>query len=625
MPCLPAFLELLPWKSESRRARLVPDARINIRSIRIRTNAKPTGPLIPSHWRLFLPSARPALIVLLMAPVLALFLAPAIAAAQSDLPDAPEPIVSSAAHANPAVASLADGSRAELAEPALATSANFPDLAAPAEEEPSLRPFPSLDSPTYQSLDFKPARGAQLSLNDLFRSMDRPSVPTSLDGPSQVPEKYHLRLMLWESLTFTGVEDSYRLFTDPYFRHLLANGPYWANYGNALGQWNMRRWWDGDDFLVDEIGHPMEGGVSSFIEIQNSPRQRDLRIGFYKEYWRSRFLGMMWATVFSTQQKIGPLGEAALGDAGAYTYPLHCPYPCKSYKPGVTKYTNNTGWTDFIITPVVGSLWVILEDFLDLEVSDRVMGDRYEAVLPQLLRGALNPCRTMANAMRWRKPWYRDFQHDVPNTYFFGHGSVHFLPGDDEAIRTAPRFELFPHFDAISLPVNTASCFRCRQTLYGYGTGFAMRINKWSDFVSDVSYHSNASPVPSDRAGGSIVMGTFGFRSGWQNSHGALKASIRPGFLGYDRAYETSPAAGQPTPNIGRITHFVAALAINADYVVNRHFALRGVVGNTPVRYRSNLLAPPDRRTPPYLTWLSREQFINNENWTWQAGPVLRF
>jgi hypothetical protein len=155
--------------------------------------------------------------------------------------------------------------------------------------------------------------------------------------------------------------------------------------------------------------------------------------------------------------------------------------------------------------------------------------------------------------------------------------------------------------------------------------GFAMRVNKWSDFVSDLNFHSNASPLPSDRAGGGIVMGTFGFRSGWQSARGAIKASIRPGFLSYDRAYETSPAAGQPAPDIGRITHFVAALAINGDLVINRHFALRGVIGNTPVRYRSNLLAPPNKEKPPYLSWISREQFINNENWTYQAGPVFRF
>ena len=256
------------------------------------------------------------------------------------------------------------------------------------------------------------AQGAHLDLNPLFAAMDRPDPDLAGAGvasPRIYPpnERYHLGLMLWESLAFTGVEDTFRLFTDPYMRELVVDKPYWADYKASMGQWNMRRWNDGDDFLVDDIGHPMQGAISAFIEIQNSPRQRDLRIGKSKEYWRSRFLSMMWATVFSTQQKIGPLGEAALGSAGGYTYTQNCAYPCPSYIPGVTKYTNNTGWTDFITTPTIGQLSVMLEDFLDLEVSDRLQRNHIQAPFPKIVRGALNPSRTFANAMRWRKPWYR--------------------------------------------------------------------------------------------------------------------------------------------------------------------------------------------------------------------------
>ena len=561
---------------------------------------------------------------------LVLLFAPLAAHTQEEaaLPDAPAP-AATAANAGNAVDGLAAAYGATIGEAASGDVSRgvpgefdeIPSLSTHAE--PVDDPGPAWDAPVYQPLGGQTLQGAHLNLNALFRSMDRPS-GDAMD-PNQGPEKYHFKMLVWESLAFTGVEDTYRLFTDSFFRRLLADGPYWQDYADSLGQWNMRRWWDGDDFLVDDIGHPMQGGVSSFIEIQNSPRQRELRFGMNREYWRSRFLGMMWATVFSTQQKIGPLGEAALGNAGGYTYALNCPFPCKSYTPGVTKYTNNTGWTDFIITPTVGTLWVILEDILDLEVSDRVMGDRYEAVLPQLLRGALNPCRTMANAMRWRKPWYRDYQHGVPNTYFFGKGGVHFLRGDEEATRNAPRFEVFPHLNAISLPVNTASCFRCRQSLYGFGVGFASRINHYSDFESDIAYQPNASPAPSDRAGGSIVMGTFGLRGGWTKNRGSLKASIRPGFLSYSRAYETSPVPGKPTPDIGRITHFIAALAVSGDVVVNRHLSLRGVIGNTAVRYRDSLVRIAPAQKPPYFNWLSRSLFITNENWTYQAGPVLRF
>lgn len=470
---------------------------------------------------------------------------------------------------------------------------------------------------------FRDGAGVHVNLDPLFAAMNRPNPSGGGDLEYELPGHYDVRGLLWQSLAFTGVENSFRLFTDRYMRHLIADGPYWHNYIASLGQWHMNRWSDGDDFLVDDIGHPMEGAVSAFIEIQNSPRQRVLRLSKSKAYWRSRFLAMMWATVFSVQQKIGPLGEAALGNDGGYTYVPNCQTPCKSWRPGQT-YLNNTGWTDFIMTPVGGTAWVVMEDFLDREVSDRIQ-ERFprHMVFDNIVRASLNPTRTMANVMRWRTPWYRDWMRYPRNRHITP--GIDFIPSDKAALRRAPRYGIFLHYNAISLPVNTATCSHCRRWTSGYGVGFAARLARWVDFDSDVDYQPNASPKPSDRAGGNIIMGTFGFRSGLQYRHYALKVALRPGFLSYSRAYETSPTAGGPTPDIGRITHFITALAVNADYDVSRHYALRFVVGNTPVRYREPPSGKPGVGKPPYLSWLSHQVFLTNENWTYQTGVVLRF
>ena len=478
-----------------------------------------------------------------------------------------------------------------------------------------------------QPADSGSKHGAYFDLTPMFRSMNRPNANSAVnqDADGQTVEHYHWKGLLWESFAFFGVENSQRLMADPYFRHLTADKPFWHDYIASLKQWNWRRWNDGDDFLVAYIAHPMQGSVTEFIEIQNDPRGRSLRIGDGKPYWKSQFRAFLWATAYSFDQKLGPLGEAALGSEGGYTYVVGCPAPCPTYRPGIDKVTNNTGDVKFVTTPVVGSLWTMMEDGIDRGISDRLQ-DRYgNRVFVKIIRGSLNPCRTMANFLRWRLPWYRDYLYEP------GTGKLtrdpHWLPGDDAVILSAPRFELFPHYNAISLPVNKASCSHCRMMTSGFGVGFSTRLATYADLDSDVDHQPNASPLPSDRAGGDLTIVTVGLRSGYTNSHFAIKASLRPGILSYSQAYQSSPSESNPKPTIGRITHFATALAINGDYFFNRRLALRVSVGNTAVRYREPYIQCPvaNPGTHPYLNWLSQLTFLTNENWAYQTGVVMRF
>jgi hypothetical protein len=53
--------------------------------------------------------------------------------------------------------------------------------------------------------------------------------------------------------------------------------------------------------------------------------------------------------------------------------------------------------------------------------------------------------------------------------------------------------------------------------------------------------------------------------------------------------------------------------------------ALRTGIGEDLVRYRTNVLAADGVGEPPYLSWLSRENYINRGNWSYQFGPVFSF
>src|SRR5262249_897781 len=71
---------------------------------------------------------------------------------------------------------------------------------------------------------------------------------------------------LLQSLTFTTWMNLWRVATEPSTRRDLR-GPFWKDYINSAK--SVRGWRDGDEFLVNYVGHPLQGAVSGNILIQN--------------------------------------------------------------------------------------------------------------------------------------------------------------------------------------------------------------------------------------------------------------------------------------------------------------------------------------------------------------------
>ena len=123
-----------------------------------------------------------------------------------------------------------------------------------------------------------------------------------------------------QSVEFLLFEHAFRLADDPYLRYLLFHKPFWHDYLVSAGQFDMSRWGDGDNFLVNFIGHPMQGGVTGNIYIQNDPKARALKFGRSKQYWQSRMKAMAWSAAYSAYFEIGPgLSEVALGNPPAWS------------------------------------------------------------------------------------------------------------------------------------------------------------------------------------------------------------------------------------------------------------------------------------------------------------------
>ena len=467
-------------------------------------------------------------------------------------------------------------------------------------------------------------------------------------------EHYQWRGLIWQSVEFNIIENGFRVSSDSVMRDTLAHRPFWHDWLASTKQFNMRRWNDGDDFIVNYVGHPMQGAVAAFIEIQNSPTDRRLQWGD-PGYGKSRFKGFLWAVVYSTHSEISPAGEAGVGNEGGFTYPTNCLYQSFDWPTGIchpdTQYTNNTGWVDFIITPTVGMVWVTAEDVIDRYITRPMVLRHPTRFWPLVVRSGLSPSRSFANMMRWKVPWYRDYEQPIqqPNR-------VYWFPSKEVAqYRALPDVQVAPFWSSFSIAANTPSCFNCRETVIGGGLQTTLKIHDWLGFDTAVSYHPNASPLPSDRAGGNMLAAFFGLSASKQWHYYALHFAMRPGMVAFSQAYLRSPvvytvlgspprvgttggnADGLPypgvtdangTPNeppLGAIHHFAWDWQLAADYRLTQRIGFRIGLEDAVVRYRTAKVDEPGIGSPPIVSWLSKEQFINRGGFVLQLGPVFNF
>ncbi len=187
-----------------------------------------------------------------------------------------------------------------------------------------------------------------------------------------------------QSLFFLGVQHGYAM-TQPKTRDDLR-GSFFRDYIRSVK--SLHGWEDGGRFFTNYIAHPMQGSLLGFIQIQNDPKGRNLSFDNSDAYWRSRLKALAWSAAWSTQFEIGPVSQASIGNVG-----LH----------------GKQTYVDLVVTPIGGFGWIVLEDFVDKTVihliERRSSGNFYIKIAS---RTFLNPSRSAANLLRFKKPWYRD-------------------------------------------------------------------------------------------------------------------------------------------------------------------------------------------------------------------------
>ena len=208
--------------------------------------------------------------------------------------------------------------------------------------------------------------------------------------------------ILWQSFEITAAENLGNIAFDSETRHDLVTNPYWSTYVKCVKQFRYDQWRDDDSFMVDYVAHGLQGAIVSYIFEQNSPTGRGLVYVNNGNYWRSRLKGMAWSAVYEVQWKIGPAGEASIGNSGLNTY----------YTPRVKgRSTNETGFQDFVDTPVVGFWWNVGEDAVDRFIMPRIWRRTHNKWTLAAV-SVITPSKAAANMLRYKPPYYRDFPID---------------------------------------------------------------------------------------------------------------------------------------------------------------------------------------------------------------------
>lgn len=245
----------------------------------------------------------------------------------------------------------------------------FALTASPAEALP-----PDSDSP--RAIQEPPPRAASLpqKATPLYPAL--PELPRLWRDTTGIDR----RSVFNQSMLFLALQHGYRL-SEEKTRAELG--------GKVLDDWracvnNLDRWSDGGKLFTNYVAHPIQGAVSGRILIQNDARARPLQFGD-DEYVSSRMKALAFSALYSTQFEIGPVSEATLGLA-----------------------PEKQGLVDIVVTPLLGTAFLAGED-----AADRYLVRGFEArtdskMLVRAVRMVANPSRTLANLLRFKKPWFRD-------------------------------------------------------------------------------------------------------------------------------------------------------------------------------------------------------------------------
>ena len=422
------------------------------------------------------------------------------------------------------------------------------------------------------------------------------------------PQLFQLRSALMQSFEYLMLEHAFRVADDPSLRYSLAHSRFFHDWFASYKGYNLKRWSDGDNFLVNGIGHPLQGAVASRIFLQNSPRGT-AAIGRDRAYWTSRLKGMAWAAAFEVQWKVGPLSETSLGNAGGWLYVPGCgdKRSCLNNHKYSKASTNNTGLSDWIVTPVVGTGWAVLEDTLDKYVASKV-ALKHRILGGMILRTALEPSRSFAGLFMGRLPW----QWPKAETNGLKQTKTRQPLTAGEVAWKSERRSVGIHYANISLPAVGTDYVARRESNPGVGTSYGYRILRNLFFDSELDYFPDGGSK-----GRPTLEGLFGAKMGHQGKNWGVFGKVRPGFIYYEKGW-----TGGKAPKFESLSRFALDSGGVIEVYPSRRSTLRVDVGTTLVRYLQDY---PNPRLSQLGSLQSPDYYVNQGNFQISSGYAIRF
>jgi hypothetical protein len=388
------------------------------------------------------------------------------------------------------------------------------------------------------------------------------------------PEGFHWKRALQESATFLVIEQAY-VVHDDYRWVVVENGipfnHYWRDYMQSMTSWWKAGWSAGEDPLYNYVGHPIQGAVTGYIELQNNPKDANIEVANTKEYWVSRLRATLWNLVYSTQWSIGPFSEMTVEKYGAKTRPpwnANGSYPCTTHH-----CYSGVGKVNLVMTPAGGLGWMVGEDWLDKKITRRVEDATSSRLLIDTVRCGLNPIRAAASILHGRKPWYRTRDFGPTNLSVEDQTpKQHWLATDPatEGVAAMPdRGNVFAGYSYTNSDVVAGY----HTPLSGWIVGIEKKYLPFFGVVGDISGQYGPANVPpgslchsaGSSPGGCVIgnpsAGEYTFLTGIRGGHDAGRFHPYAQAL-FGAVHTSQGAAGVSRSNLG----FAADFGVGVDY-----------------------------------------------------------